>query len=45
MHGLAAITYHDIDAWARLTGQAPDALEVEGLLLIDVAWRHAGDAD
>lgn len=43
MHGMAAITYVDIDAWARLTRRTPDALEVEALARIDAAWRFPGE--
>lgn len=39
MVGLNPISYPDIDAWARLTGRAPDALEVDALFAIDAAWR------
>ena len=45
MHGLAAITYQDIDAWARLTGREPDPLEVQALMQLDTAWRFPGDEE
>ena len=40
MNGPEALTYQAIDAWARLTGRAPDALEVDALLQLDIITRH-----
>lgn len=39
--GPAAITYQDVDAWARLTDQHPAPHEVAALFAIDAAWRGA----
>lgn len=40
MNGAEALTYPAIDAWARLTGRSPDALEVDALILLDLIARH-----
>lgn len=39
MNGPGAITHQAIEAWGRLLGRDPDALEVEALVAIDVVWR------
>jgi hypothetical protein len=39
VHGIAAITYPLIDAWARLTDRDPEPFDVELLLRLDVAFR------
>lgn len=36
--GAGAITYPDIDAWARLTRRAPAPWEIEALKNLDLAW-------
>lgn len=38
-HGLAALTYRDLAAWAALTESEPTAWEVSVLLAIDSAYR------
>jgi hypothetical protein len=38
-HGLAALTYRDLHAWAALTGAEPTAWEVTVLLAIDRTYR------
>lgn len=40
MNGPDPITHTAIDAWARLTGRTPDALEVDAILLLDVIARN-----
>lgn len=43
MHGAEGLSYADIDAWARLTGRAPEPCEVEALFQLDVAMRFPRD--
>lgn len=38
-HGVQAMTYLEIAAWARLTGREPLPHEVDALLALDVAVR------
>jgi hypothetical protein len=41
--GLAPPSYREIDAWARLTGNDPDPLEVEALIVLGDALLSEGD--
>lgn len=41
MNGPSAITYQDIEAWARLTDRQPEPHEVAALMEIDRAYRAA----
>jgi hypothetical protein len=41
-HGMDPLSFAELDAWARLTGRTPDALEVEALMQMDLAARHPG---
>lgn len=45
MNGLERITFSDIDAWSRLTGNQPESHEVDALLMIDFAFLYPGKAD
>jgi hypothetical protein len=36
--GAGAITYPDIDAWARLTRRAPAPWEITAIKDLDAAW-------
>ena len=42
MAGLAPLAYGTVTDWALLTGNVPDALEVEALIAIDAALLSAG---
>lgn len=42
MAGAAPLAYSTLMDWAALTGNEPDALEIEGLLAIDAALLSAG---
>jgi hypothetical protein len=42
VNGLERLTYQDIEAWARLTGNSPSPLEVEALCVIDAAMLYPG---
>jgi hypothetical protein len=39
MAGLLPLSYTEVDAWARLTGNDPNPLEVEALMLLDAVMR------
>lgn len=39
--GVASLTYSDIDAWARLTGQHPSPYDVRLLIDLDRTYRKA----
>ena len=39
--GPEAISYAEIEAWARLTGVSPTPHEVALLMAMDIAWMHA----
>jgi hypothetical protein len=41
--GLGALTYTEIDAWARRTGRDPDPVEVSALRGLDLATRATAD--
>ena len=41
MNGIAPITYRDLDAWARVTGRAPEPFEFDLLLTMDATYRAA----
>lgn len=43
MSGPSPITYRDVDAYARLTGQVIRPVEVRALMQMDAAFRHPGD--
>jgi hypothetical protein len=49
MSGPEPLNHTEIDAWARLTGRTPDALEVDALLMLDrvarspEAWKEPAD--
>lgn len=43
--GLGAITFEQIDAWARLTDEHPQPHEISALRELDTAWRNAMSAD
>lgn len=45
VHGPAAITYQDIDAWARLMDRQPEPHEVAALTELDRAYRNGWRAD
>jgi len=45
MHGVAPITYRDIEAWARLTQTDVTPFEVGLLLRLDRTFRDASAAD
>ena len=41
MHGIAPLTYADLDAWARMTGRDPEPFETDLLLRLDATFRAA----
>lgn len=40
MEGPAPLSYATIDAWARLTDEAPSPEDVNALLVLDTVMRH-----
>lgn len=44
MAGIAPLTYSTIAEWARLTGNEPDALEIEALMSLDAAMMTRSES-
>tara|TARA_R110000744_G_scaffold154666_2_gene269741 strand:- start:1832 stop:2092 length:261 start_codon:yes stop_codon:yes gene_type:complete len=45
MNGFNPIGFAEIEAWARLTGRTPSALEVGALMRMDFESRHPRDEE
>jgi len=41
--GLSPLSFGEVAAWARLTGERPAPLEVRAIMAADAAWRQAVD--
>ena len=44
-HGPRALSYMEVDAWARLTGRSPMPHEVDALMVLDGAMRAPGNPE
>lgn len=44
-YGYQPMTWTTLDAWARWTGNTPDAADVAALFALDAVMRNPGDPD